>query len=297
MFCCLPLQELHNTLESRLGLRLPPTVIFDFPTVSAITGFVGTKLAAQTRPPAAAAQQRARPAVLSAALLPVGPLQQLPTAAAVPIEALAVVGVACRLPQDVKLAVNLAQIDTVSRVPYNCWDLAFASELAGEQQTSFGSFVPGVDGFDAAAFGLPEAETVLLDPQQRLLMELAWELLAGTAALGRASSNGGSAADAAAYRAGCGAFVGVSSRDYFTLGKQYSQVKHQAKSIKQKASSKKHQAKSIKQKACWLPLQHPVCLAANHNVCYCGLMGLCALFMLTHAVPALGMLNPSGTFA
>jgi acyl transferase domain-containing protein len=110
----------------------------------------------------------------------------------------------------------------VSRVPYNRWDLAFATELAAEQQTSFGSFVPGVDGFDAAAFGLPEAEAVLLDPQQRLLMEVAWELLAGTAAAGSSSS---SAADAAAYRAGCGVFVGVSSRDYFTLGKQYSQVR------------------------------------------------------------------------
>jgi hypothetical protein len=223
------LQELRNTLESRLGLRLPPTVIFDFPTVSAITGFVGPKLAAQTRPAAAAAQQRARLVALPAAELPAG---QLPTAAAaavaVPTEALAVVGIACRLPQHVKLAGNLAQIDTVSRVPYTRWDLTFASELAGEQQTSFGSFVPGVDGFDAAAFGLPEAEAVLLDPQQRLLMEVAWELLAGTAALGSADSSGGSAADAAAYRAGCGAFVGVSSRDYFTLGKQYSQVRHLA---------------------------------------------------------------------
>jgi hypothetical protein len=219
------MQELRNTLESRLGLRLPPTVIFDFPTVSAITGFVGTKLAAQTRPAAAAkAQQRARPAALPAAQLPAGPLQLLPTAAAAPTEALAVVGVACRLPQNVKLAGSLAPIDTVGRVPFNRWDLTFANELAGEQQTSFGSFVPGVDGFDAAALGLPEAEAVLLDPQQRLLMEVAWELLAGTAALGGAGSSGGSAADAAAYRAGCGAFVGVSSRDYFTLGKQYSQV-------------------------------------------------------------------------
>lgn len=188
--------------------------------MSAITSFVGTKLAAQSRP-AAAEQRQTRPAALPAAQLPVTQLQ-LPTTTAAPSAALAVVGLACRLPQEVKLAGNFAQIDSVSRVPYNRWDLAFATELAAEQQTSFGSFVPGVDGFDAAAFGLPEAEAVLLDPQQRLLMEVAWELLAGTAAAGSSSS---SAAHAAAYRAGCGVFVGVSSRDYFTLGKQYSQVR------------------------------------------------------------------------
>jgi hypothetical protein len=236
-------QELRNTLEARLGLRLPPTVIFDFPTVAAITGFVGTKLAAQSRPAeaaAAAAQRQARAAALPAAQLSAGQLQQLPAtaAAAGPTAALAVVGVACRLPQDVKLAGNLSQIDTVSRVPNNRWDLAFATELAGEQQTSFGSFACAVDGFDAAAFGLPEAEAVLLDPQQRLLMEVAWELLAGSASMGRASSSSSSSAsaDAAAYRAGCGVFVGVSSRDYFTLGKQYSQVRGTAGRVNAQAA-------------------------------------------------------------
>jgi len=102
-----------------------------------------------------------------------------------------------------------------------------ASEQVSELQASFGSFLPDVAGFDAAAFGLPEAEALLMDPQQRLLMEVSWECLGpalSAAARAGDSSMSGSVA-AAAYRASCGVFVGVSSRDYFTIGKQYAQVR------------------------------------------------------------------------
>jgi acyl transferase domain-containing protein len=123
-----------------------------------------------------------------------------------------------RLPGTHGSSAAFTALDTVTRIPYNRWDVAQASQQVGELQASFASFLSDPAGFDAAAFGLPEAEAVLMDPQQRQLMEVSWE------SLGPALSAAG-AGSTAAYRATCGVFVGVSSRDYFTLGKQYAQVR------------------------------------------------------------------------
>lgn len=137
---------------------------------------------------------------------------------------IAVTGMSYRLPGACTPASPpLTAQDTISRIPCNRWDVVQSSQQVGELQASFGSFVTGAEGFDAAAFGLPEAEAVLMDPQQRLLMQTSWETLSpalAAAASGSSSSDSG----AVAFKAGCGVFVGVSSRDYFTLSKQYSQV-------------------------------------------------------------------------
>jgi acyl transferase domain-containing protein len=136
------------------------------------------------------------------------------------VSSIAVTAMSFRLPGATHSSLSLQALDTITRIPYNRWDTVYASQQVGELQASFGSFVAGAAAFDAAAFGLPEAEALLMDPQQRLLMEASWESLGPAVS---AASNAG-ASGAAAYRAACGVFVGVSSRDYFTLGKEYSQV-------------------------------------------------------------------------
>jgi acyl carrier protein len=224
--------ELRNALESRLGLRLPPTLIFDFPTVIALTGFVGSRIAAAA--PTVQEAQSARQELGALPALQAAPARaghqlpvQDPSLAAV--GNVAVVSVAQRLPGGSSTINMLKATDTVSIVPYSYWDSQHATRHAGELQASFGSFLPGdaVTAFDPAAFSLPVAEALLIDPQQRLLMEVAAEALSGTqafAALDATVASGKNEGVAAAYRAQCGVFVGVSSRDYFTLGKQYSQV-------------------------------------------------------------------------
>eukprot|EP00775_Hariotina_reticulata_P014515 gene14515-14642_t len=222
--------ELRNALESRLGLRLPPTLIFDFPTVVALTEFVGSRIAAA----APRAQQAISGGDESGARSPLQagtaraghqlPVQAAPLAA---VGNVAIVSVAQRLP-GASNSNSLKASDTVNIVPYSYWDSQHAARQAGELQTSFGSFLPAeqVTEFDPAAFSLPVAEASLIDPQQRLLMEAAAEALSGTqafAAFDGAAVSGKDEGFAAAYRAQCSVFVGVSSRDYFTLGKQYSQ--------------------------------------------------------------------------
>ncbi len=69
----------------------------------------------------------------------------------------------------------------------------------------FGSFLPGVDLFDAATFSTSEAEALLMDPQQRLLLEAVGELLLGQA--GRPGMEPSA-------RREVGVFVGLSTVDY-----------------------------------------------------------------------------------
>src|SRR5687767_11636337 len=69
-----------------------------------------------------------------------------------------------------------------------------------------GGYLDRVDEFDAAFFGVPFAEAVVLDPQQRLMLELGWEALEDTGIV-----PGGSADDRA------GVFVGAIADDYATL--------------------------------------------------------------------------------
>lgn len=101
-------------------------------------------------------------------------------------EPVAVVGIGCRLPGGVvgpesfwRLLVN--GTDAVSEVPADRWDaeaLYDPDPLApGRMTTKWGGFVSDVAGFDADFFGITPREAATMDPQQRMLLEVAWEAL------------------------------------------------------------------------------------------------------------------------
>jgi acyl transferase domain-containing protein len=66
-----------------------------------------------------------------------------------------------------------------------------------------GGFLPVVDRFDADLFGIGHREAEIMDPQQRVLLEMAWE------AIERAGLNADTLAGSAT-----GVFVGISTDDY-----------------------------------------------------------------------------------
>ncbi|WP_158714320.1 SDR family NAD(P)-dependent oxidoreductase, partial [Kitasatospora aureofaciens] len=146
--------ELRNRLASATGVRLPATLVFDYPT-----------------PTALASQLRRDVLELGAAEVaaPAGP-----SAAADDDEAIAIVGMACRFPGGVTTPEQLWQLlvtdgDVVSDLPTDRgWDL---DAVPGQQ----GGFVRDVDGFDAGFFGISPREALAMDPQQRLLLETSWE--------------------------------------------------------------------------------------------------------------------------
>ncbi|MEU6148922.1 type I polyketide synthase [Actinosynnema sp. NPDC047251] len=101
-------------------------------------------------------------------------------------EPIAVVGVGCRFPggadtPEAFWELVLAGRDTSGPAPAHRWDwyrdLSPAHESALRRTTARGSFLDDVAGFDAAFFGLSGREAELMDPQQRVLLETAWEAL------------------------------------------------------------------------------------------------------------------------
>ncbi|MFF0157584.1 SDR family NAD(P)-dependent oxidoreductase [Streptomyces sp. NPDC005263] len=101
-------------------------------------------------------------------------------------DAVAVVGVGCRLPggingPDAFWEALLAGTDAVSQVPDERWQLfddgapQTAAVLA--RTTRWGAFLDDIEGFDADFFGITPGEADVMDPQQRLLLEVGCEAL------------------------------------------------------------------------------------------------------------------------
>ncbi|MEV3987569.1 SDR family NAD(P)-dependent oxidoreductase [Streptomyces sp. NPDC049837] len=129
--------------------------------------------------------------------------------------AIAVIGVGCRLPGDINDLRGLWNAldegrDLVREVPDDRFDVRrFVDPVTprpGKAYTAAGGFLSDVAGFDAAYFGISPREAAQMDPQHRLLLEMAVEALddAGIPASSLAGSD-------------TGVFIGMSDHSYGTL--------------------------------------------------------------------------------
>ena len=100
-------------------------------------------------------------------------------------EPIAVIGMACRLPSadtpDEFWSLLDRGTDAVTEVPHARWNAdAFYDadpSAAGKMMTKSGAFIRGADMFDPQFFGIAPREAQSMDPQQRILLEVAWEAL------------------------------------------------------------------------------------------------------------------------
>lgn len=67
--------------------------------------------------------------------------------------------------------------DPFASVPWTRWDLeASAKQSKSTVRPRYGSWLEDVSNFDANLFGITAPEAELMDPQQRLILELAWQV-------------------------------------------------------------------------------------------------------------------------
>ncbi len=176
---------LAGELGTLLGRKVSPTIAYEFPTLREILDHL------QGRGPArngSTAPHRAA------------------TAGTGHDEPIAIIGMGCRFPgadgPEAFWKVLEQGVDAVGRVP----DDRFARWGRGDGGTDragVGGFLGGVGGLDLDFFGISEHEAAKIDPQQRLMLEVAWEAFedAGIDPYGLAGSD-------------TGVYVGISSSDY-----------------------------------------------------------------------------------
>jgi acyl transferase domain-containing protein/acyl carrier protein len=127
-------------------------------------------------------------------------------------EPIAVVGMACRFPGGANTPEAFWELlcrghDATCEVPPSRWDIDryfdADPDTPGKTYTRRGGFLESVDGFDPQMFGISPREAASIDPQQRLVLELAWEGL----------ENANIAVDRL-YNSNTGVYVGLSNMEY-----------------------------------------------------------------------------------
>lgn len=99
---------------------------------------------------------------------------------------IAIVGIGCRLAGDIATPEDLFSFlldgrSAVSQVPAERWEPYVHRDPRNaailRETTPWGTFLDDLPGFDADFFGVSPREAELMDPQQRLALEVSWEAL------------------------------------------------------------------------------------------------------------------------
>src|SRR5450755_3067898 len=161
--------EMRQRLSAATALRLPATLLFDYPSPTVLAGFLRIELLGELAGDEAAPEVTAVPA------------------AATDGEPVAIVAMSCRYPGGVRDPDGLWELlavggDAISGFPVDRgWDAeSLYDPDPGHEGTAYvreGGFVHEASEFDPGFFAISPREAMAMDPQQRLLLEMSWEAL------------------------------------------------------------------------------------------------------------------------
>ncbi|HKP40452.1 SDR family NAD(P)-dependent oxidoreductase [Mycobacterium sp.] len=185
--------ELHRRLERGCGRPLPVTLAMDHPRLAEAATFLLTDVLALG---AEKAPRTAQAGAVAETRLD---------------EPIAIVGMACRVPgasnPDEFWSLLSGGADMIREIPDDRYDINDFydpdPDAPGRIYTRYGGFLDSIDGFDPEFFGISPREAVWIDPQQRLVLETAWEGLE-RAGLSPAALRGSMS----------GVYVGVGANEY-----------------------------------------------------------------------------------
>ena len=160
--------QLVTSLSDRLQVLLPPTLLFDYPTVDDVV-----KYAEAQRPPGLIVESDSPKQILDASAIEVArsissSMYSSSFGRGGGDPAVFVTDASTTLAES-STSAPLCPSDAIVSVPRCRWD-PDRSEDSGLVESRFGHFLSTVGHFDTAYFGSTASEAVLMDPQQRLLL-------------------------------------------------------------------------------------------------------------------------------
>ncbi|HXS84627.1 MAG TPA: SDR family NAD(P)-dependent oxidoreductase, partial [Mycobacterium sp.] len=189
--------ELRTRVERAVGQELPSTLAMDYPRLVDVADYLlGDVLSISAPTSTKPAAQLDSPTPMRTD------------------EPIAIVAVSCRFPgaPDPEAYWELLSggVDAIREIPDDRFDVDDYydpdPEAPGKIYTRYGGYLDRIDGFDPEFFGISPREAVWMDPQQRLMLEIAWEGLE-RAGYAPASLRGSRT----------GVFVGVAANEYSQL--------------------------------------------------------------------------------
>jgi acyl transferase domain-containing protein/acyl carrier protein len=128
------------------------------------------------------------------------------------MEQIAIIGIGCRFPGAThphafwELMVN--GVDAISEVPADRFDVRSFYDptpaTRGKVMSRYGGFLDQIDMFDAGFFGISPREAARIDPQHRVLLEVAWEAIEDAGLVAEKLQN-----------TPAGVFIGIITNDYW----------------------------------------------------------------------------------
>ncbi|CEM39444.1 unnamed protein product, partial [Vitrella brassicaformis CCMP3155] len=159
--------EFRNALQARLDVKLPATALFDYPTLNALIDFIVKELRGGVESgPAATSALRSGMMSFDAG------------------DRLCVTGMSCRLPGGVMSPMDMWSMlmearTGVKEVPLDRFNPdTFYNPDPDESRKCYvreAGFMTRIDQFDNGFFNISPAEVLMMDPQQRLILEVGYE--------------------------------------------------------------------------------------------------------------------------